>query len=487
MIAMGIKAPLTDSTEDCCRDFTLLNWDEGNRSAATILETSGKPDSRVSKPVWKAISSDGYIKPFLEADPSKEKPLKRDLARYFDYFGPPEGAQGVCWLDVYFARAALNRLLGGQLSELSNEEHLPLQCARSQTKEISYGEWQEFGILSPNLSKGQGDERWRNDAKALIAYRSENLPFKYSLQVGNIEYHLSDVFLDPHTKRPACLMLIERDGERYLRVASMSNSQGLWRVVLALNHPSLVEQLKEQGCLIPGMDKGNVNLNLFLPYQVQAHLCTALTLNHIMQLEGEPADLVVPSSVRFNQTLTEHLLYQATLAMAGQQLVVDDFMLRVKPNDRLYSKSGSARDGFRPPHTVTPRNPDDNIDYDRLLCRYLTEVDAAGPCLAYCFSSLNGSLVYTLLVDREGVCWPGNVEYSEVGLNSWGVPDKIPESIDWMMPRFSYPRQIPPGFAGNVCARNPEYQDTRRYSDSIPMIVEFYKRFGQPTIPLKNN
>ncbi|MBR0460413.1 hypothetical protein IJI91_00235 [Candidatus Saccharibacteria bacterium] len=302
-------------------------------------------------------------------------------------------------------------------------------------------------------------------------YVTEEAAPKYEIgEIDGAEFRLSDIIQSGN--RPHLLVYVKTEGEEKFepRLFYRSKSSMLWRFLPDFNNDHYCKS-----------DYGENAINA--PFELQSAI-EGVLLDHPM-VEGT-------SSETLNKLVKD---YTVTTSEEGD---ISSFVhKRVGfENDSLtprrIDKSQERHDGVLYVEIADPTEcqvaEDLSPIFDNYVDSWRVKNDVYGEVTARSFLSQDGSLKYLIFQDSEGRAWVGGVECQNVKVSSLGVKEEFIEPGSLVTPLYEY--HIPDmayqdgrkggGFWGNPDDCKGSYVGMDKYTNQIPMIREFYKKYGEP-------
>ena len=291
--------------------------------------------------------------------------------------------------------------------------------------------------------------------------RVEPLVEKLSLQPHHVvgfqaaRYSFSDPF-ELGDGRLAVLGVVDVAGERTVSLYWRSNSQGVFRLLPALN-----ARTRRTGDAwfdsMPGFDKGIDENALNLPSKVQQRLAELVTHGQVRRdlTEADAAALLetLPPQYRTRKQYDE---YEASEAHPR-------FHTRTKRVYRVTRGGGQ--------YVAEPLHP----DYSKLLGQSKMVTPLDGPVTVQRFPSRDRTLEYTVLVDADQRIRIADVQLRAPPLNRFGVPSLFVDAGTLLTPRWEYRFQIPKEHVGPAHPVHEEYASTWPLLRSRPEIKAYYR------------
>jgi hypothetical protein len=281
-----------------------------------------------------------------------------------------------------------------------------------------------------------------------------------SIRVHGGNVSISDI-VPMSNGRYGVLMEVEVNGQRYLRTAYRSNSQGTWRVLPARN----------RDIAKPAYDKAMGEEGLALPPELQEELGRRLRAGQVRRdLGPEHGDYLVDAGTHNNRSMEDYMRYRQSPDYIGKQVQVRE----VVPigQDRL------IHDHVDP---ASVRIPEGGLkpDFSRPLRTFRTESSTAGHVEGMVYRSRDGSIEYTVFRDQGGHIWFGDASSTRAALTSHGVPSEAIDLGALGMPRWEYHEQIPGQLqTGAAHPQLREYGDAWPTLRRMPDIQEWYRVNG---------
>ncbi|MBR2997198.1 hypothetical protein IKF33_02090 [Candidatus Saccharibacteria bacterium] len=304
-------------------------------------------------------------------------------------------------------------------------------------------------------------------------YVAEEAAPKYEIgKIDGAELYLSDIM--QCGERPHLVIYVKTEDEEKFepRLFYRSNSSMLWRFLPKLNNSHYCKS-----------DYGENAINA--PFELQSAIERVL-LEHPM-VEGVPLGAL-------NKLVKD---YKVTTSESGD---ISGF---------VHKRAGFENDSLTPGHIDKSQERHDvalyaeiadpaecriaeNLSpvFDNCIDSWRTKSDIYGDVIARSFLSQDGSLKYLIFQNDEGRAWVGGVECQNVKISSLGVKEEFVEPGSLVTPLYEY--HIPGmayqdgrkggGYWGDAKDRRGlvgEYVGMDKYINQIPMIKEFYKKYGE--------
>ena len=277
------------------------------------------------------------------------------------------------------------------------------------------------------------------------------LGFAHDVEVGGARIRTTDVF-GMGDGRVAALAEVARDGKTSVQLYYRSNSQGVFRLLPALN----LSQRRWGGAFdgLPVFDKGDGEEHLTAPIVVE-DLLQGLRPRRARLAD---VDALLHAAVPIYRSPAGYARYLAGPAKPTSQKI------------RLFDRVGGE------PVIRAPLRP----DYRHPLSRGVAHSKLDGDVEQLRYPSRDGRLVYTLHVDRAGRAQIATVTAVDAQVNELGLPTRTVTSDAVTTPQWEYTFQIPDGMAGALHPRDRNYASSWRYLRERPEIRAFYRATGRP-------
>lgn len=296
---------------------------------------------------------------------------------------------------------------------------------------------------------------------------------RHEMTIGEATYYCSNPF---HYKgRPMLLVLVQIEDKVYPRVAYLSQSQGIWRVMPAATKG-------EFGIGFGRLGKGLTETDTQLP----------LTLNLAL------LQLPLPTSSR--SALLESLSMISTfspenLVRTGYD-ITDSYRAEVHqlPCGELEegAKAWFHQRGFitpRPPDpkSITIKNSELYPDFSSKIEERMITIPQYGQVLARVFESRNKKLHYLFYEAADGRAFLSGVESVGVPINHYGVRTTFPDLKNLDAPLLEYRDQIPGEYQAKKedasiyqCTDTRTYRNAWNYVRELAVIQSYYIERGLP-------
>jgi hypothetical protein len=272
------------------------------------------------------------------------------------------------------------------------------------------------------------------------------MEFNHYFKVNNANYTFSDLFLLDQNGRMAVLFQVKIESGSYLRCAYQSNSQGVFRVMPAMNIG-----------MVPSYDKGLGETSLDLPYRLQKMLSgMKLTRGDISQSEGNE---LCKAAVHANNTREEWRSYQETLKQEFRVFSV----LKEASNVGEFSE-----EGFRP-------------DFSNEKDNYSFHSPVTGETGAFVYLSFNERLSYIVhqssgTEEQYARIWVASIGDTLSEISKYGVYRDAANPGKLATPLWEYEMHIPVGLRkGHHHPEYPFYLLNWAEVKSLPIIGEWFR------------
>jgi hypothetical protein len=286
----------------------------------------------------------------------------------------------------------------------------------------------------------------RTLARALAQAR---LDYRHELTISGTRYRMTDLF-DMGEGRLATIAEIERGRDKSVRVFYRSKSQGVFRLLPALN---LAERnLSGELGGLPLLDKGDGEEHLTAPLDLQDAL-SRLGPGRKISSALELVKAAVPG-YRSAKSLSDYR--RSSVRPTSRKLRLYDVV-----DGRPVIRAGLEPDYRRP------------LSVDR------TRTGLDGVVERLRFPSRDGRLVYTLHVDGAGHAQIATVTVKDAAIGRFGLPTQTVTTGEVTMPRWEYDFQIPAGYVGGTHPRHRDYASSWNWLRKRPEIRAFYEATGR--------
>lgn len=279
---------------------------------------------------------------------------------------------------------------------------------------------------------------------------------KDRIMVGSTPYKVGDVF-DIEGGRLGAFFEVEVEGQKFLRFAYRSNSQGSFRVMPAQNN-------RIQG--VPGYDKGLGEEGLNVPIELEEALVAKIP----SAKKGLPSGELVRGGMRVNNSSDDYRAYYNSPEHIKNHQKKVPFLSSAK-KEKVRMDLGEKMH----PSDIRVSNPLDRPDFSSPIRSFDSTTAAAGKVKAQVFKSRNNAWEYTVFEDRDGKIWFSSVLKVDSPINRFGVRSQMADLFDLITPRWDYTQQTPYGYGGAINPNLKEYQDNWKYLKEIPEIQEYYR------------
>lgn len=301
----------------------------------------------------------------------------------------------------------------------------------------------------------------------LDTLKSNQLLPTNKMVLGEVEYYCSDVF--KFNDNFAVIALVEINHQVFPRLFYHSNSQGTWRV-MPFAGKLLVPFLDEEKKHVVHFGKGQCETDTQLPIP----LICALNKQSTTDAKSSPFDAG-----------------QIVETRVGKPPV---FLDQVHINQSMFLEEG-AKNGFvntgmaipKPPDPKANRLPEDvnlHPDFSLTLASFKQTIPHYGEVTVQIFRSKDGKLAYMFYETRDGRAFLASIEcIRDVGINSYGVREKIIRVENMDAPLLEYEIQISPGFEPKDPLKNRyesgKYQNNWNYIRELEVIRLYYQEQGR--------
>jgi hypothetical protein len=285
------------------------------------------------------------------------------------------------------------------------------------------------------------------------------------VSVGGATFKVGKLF-DIGDGRVAALFEVEVNGQRYMRVAYRSNSQGGFRVLPARN----------QGVpYVPGYDKAIGEHAIMVPNEVEELLSRNLVADKVRRdLTQEQADKVFEGAVPINRSMQDWANFQNSPDHIKHHVTEQKILGEAK--DTLRTANGGE---MAVPNQVAIADQAHRPNFKNLVRTYSTSTAVAGDVTAMVYRSHDGSLEYVLYRDATGRVWFKSVSKVDSEITAQGVRAVAVDADALCTPLWEYAKQVPHGYAGARHPTQPNYVDAWKYLSQMPEIQAYYAETGQ--------
>ena len=298
--------------------------------------------------------------------------------------------------------------------------------------------------------------------------RAELAP-NYEMKLDGVRFGFSEVF--NVGGKDAVISYVEKDGKTFARSYYRSGSQGVWRYL-----PDRTQDPETKRFIWYG--KGMSEEAITLPSEVQATLNKRAEASEALKMSedemSERQKIVAKERVKaFYGTARETMLRVGRFVGDGK-------------NDAL-AREMSFKARYEFPNDVPPerlRLRDELMpDFGKEVLSYQGSSRIYGEFKATVFKSGNGDLKWTMMEDREGRAWVGQVE-TQAPITSTGCRKDWVSAGDFATPAYEYLKQDRGyGDMGDVKLNSRggvQYVSMwKNYLQRVPMIREYKARQGE--------
>jgi hypothetical protein len=133
---------------------------------------------------------------------------------------------------------------------------------------------------------------------------------------------------------------------------------------------------------------------------------------------------------------------------------------------------------LRDPRDIVIANPALKPDFAQAPVRtYQTRTTKAGDVEARVYRSVDGSIEYTLFIDKKNHAWVADAYPVSREINEFGIPKAGVDFDGLTAPLYEYNTQIATKYGGRA---GHGYGYNWKYVREIPVIQDFYKSTGIP-------
>ena len=294
-------------------------------------------------------------------------------------------------------------------------------------------------------------------ARSLALITKHRLQPRHSLALPGAKYSFSDVF-PLGDGRVGALGVVEAQGTRTLALFWRSTSQGLFRLLPALNG-STGPTGDAWFDAMPRFDKGVDENALNLPPAAQSLLARLTTDAGAVRQDLSPSAVqrLLASVVPVYRSLDEYRAYERSDAHPRYHVRT----LRIcTAGGRLHARS--------------------QPDFTALLGQESAVNPLGGRVQVLRYASRDRRLEYRVHLDEQGKAWIGDVTLRTAPLNRFGLPLVVVDAGAALAPRWEYTQQIPAGLAGARHPQHPEYSSNWNQLRQRPELKDFYAQTGRP-------
>lgn len=310
---------------------------------------------------------------------------------------------------------------------------------------------------------------------AVLSMRGSNLAFCNSVVDHGVTFNFTDFFkLDDD--RFATLAIVSKPKDRAVSTARklfgfrpkqqtlekrlclfyLSTSHTLFRLLPALNFDAAV---------LPRYDKAGREVILAPRAIVQAAFATKLRsalLSGRMSAVSH-ADLV-RGVTRENRGLSEYGRYYDD--------PVSNPRLSVKLSECILSPSRALSAGEWPvPDSLSIADQTLRPNFAKPILQFEVSNPHLGVIKSFVYRSFDNQLEFIYLQTNDGEVAPASVSYTQVGTNSFGLPDKVPDCGRYCVGLLEYTRRFPVEYQGSFIGKS--YVRTNKYASKIPDVVRW--------------
>lgn len=259
-----------------------------------------------------------------------------------------------------------------------------------------------------------------------------------------------------------------------LRVFYQSSSQGVFRVLPAINYPESISI-----CRIPGYDKGPGEEFITPSSKVQAYLARQISNRSIAaDIAPEVGQSVVEMITRVNRYPADWLYWKASDDYPRK--LISEYTLIKDPTRWITWKevAGERREPRNIPHPESLRI---NLrakapQFTRGALRtYQTRTSLGGEVTALIYRSYDNSIEYTIFRDRSNRIWFASIAFVRSKLSTLGVPSVGIDAQHLLSPLWEYFHLVPPALRGELHSANQSYCDNSKYLSGIPEIRRWWR------------
>lgn len=296
--------------------------------------------------------------------------------------------------------------------------------------------------------------------------REVELEPKYGLRLDDVDFGFSETF--KIGSRDAVIAYVSKDGgSAYVRGYYRSNSQGVWRY--------LPDRSQKPNNMMDWYGKGPGEEALTLPSEIQAYL------NKIDKERVGDAPIGNNDADRERAVKRYRAFFgtAGSIGGSGRSYEMANYLARTKGSiDDALSREVSPKPSFTYDLGLAPEQmtlgPDFSPDYSREVSSYEAHSDKYGDYTARTFLSRGGKLKWTIMEDKQGRAWVGQVEVPSP-ITSTGLRSQWVSAGNLAMPLYEY-RDQDEGY-GDYSDTQGEYVSMwKNYLSKIPMIREYKAR-----------
>lgn len=261
--------------------------------------------------------------------------------------------------------------------------------------------------------------------------------------LGDVNIYCSNLF--EHSSHNVSIALIEIDKQVFPRLLYHSNSQGTWRVM---------PYATKEGKKIAHFGKGNCEADTQLPISV---ICALNKLPH--------------PDAKDNFYKAGNIVQTVAKPWSSNA-----FLNQIQMNQSMFLDKGNLPAflaGVPDPKKIhMPKDINLHPDFSMNVADFKQTIPHYGEVNVKIFASKDKSLLYMFYEMDDGRAFLSSVEcIREVGINSFGVREKIIEIQNMDAPLLEYPQQIRDGFGPGEVFEN-QYQSDGTYINNWNYICE---------------